>query len=270
MSKTISRILRVTLLSILLLSEFSAYAVYPLKSTSFSTFDGWRFGIGSGYALYIGDQMDYKITRNYGDFKELRPHFTLSAFKQKNEEREWGFVYKVGSFQTLKSSNTQGIQCNYNEVQMVFNKSLNDNIGLNGGPFTLNFQSGLGFTYFKSMYYVVNSNFQTIDYVLSSVGYGNTETTNRVGASLNVYDDHIPNKKLAIIGNLGFNMGFRITREVRLYWENSLNISLSNKMSGNLVKSSKITPDMYFYTGLQLCFRFGAGSSRVGCPRVWF
>jgi len=270
MSKTISRIIRVTLLSILLLSEFSAYAEYPLKSKSFNTFDGWRFGIGTGYSLYIGDQMDYQITRNYGDFKELRPHFTLSAFKQKNEEREWGFVYKVGSFQTLKSSNTQGIQCNYNEVQMVFNKSLNDNIGLNGGPFTLNFQSGLGFTYFKSMYYTVNSNFQTIDYVMSSVGYGNTETTNRVGASLNVYDDHIPNKKLAIIGNLGFNMGFRITREVRLYWENSLNISLSNKMSGNLVKTSKIPPDMYFYTGLQLCYRFGAGSSRVGCPRVWF
>jgi hypothetical protein len=270
MSKTISRIIRVTLLSILLLSEFSAYAEYPLKSKSFNTFDGWRFGIGTGYSLYIGDQMDYQITRNYGDFKELRPHFTLSAFKQKNEEREWGFVYKVGSFQTLKSNNTQGIQCNYNEVQMVFNKSLNENVGLNGGPFTINFQSGLGLTYFKSMYYAVNNNFQTIDYLMSSVGYGNTETTNRVGASLNVYDDHIPNKKLAIIGNLGFNMGFRITREVRLYWENSLNISLSNKMSGNLVKTSKIPPDMYFYTGLQLSYRFGAGSSRVGCPRVWF
>lgn len=175
------RILKTTFFMVFLLLKFSAYAEYPLKSTSFKTFDGWRFGIGTGYALYIGDQMDYKITRNYGDFKELRPHFTLSAFKQKNEEREWGFVYKVGSFQTLSSGDSTGIQSNYNEFQLVFNKSLNENVGLNGGPFTINFQSGLGFTYFKSMYYSVNSNFQTIDYVMSSVGYGNTETTNRVG-----------------------------------------------------------------------------------------
>ncbi len=42
-----------------------------------SGLDGWRFGLGFGYALYVGDQMDFVLTKNFGEFKELRTNITL-------------------------------------------------------------------------------------------------------------------------------------------------------------------------------------------------
>jgi hypothetical protein len=225
--------------------------------------DGWRFGFGLGYALYVGDQMDYALTRNYGDFKELRTNLTIAAFKQINEEKEWGLVFKTGSFQTLKSSNTQGLQCNYQELQSIWQKSLNDNIDLNGKAVTVNFQYGLGFMYYKSKYFAVNSNFKSEDYVISSVGYG---FENRKDFKGNEYTD-IPNKKFAALGNIGLNLGFRIAGNLSLYFENSLQVSVTNKLSGHLNKLAKIPPDMYFYTGLSLFYKFGKGGSRLGCPK---
>jgi hypothetical protein len=57
------------------LNNLSAYDIK--KETKSRTFDDWRFGIGSGVALYLGDQMDLTITFKYGEFHELRPNLTL-------------------------------------------------------------------------------------------------------------------------------------------------------------------------------------------------
>jgi hypothetical protein len=225
--------------------------------------DGWRFGVGTGYAFYLGDQMDYTLTRKYGDFNKLRPNLTLAAFKQISDEKEWGLVFKTGSFQTLKSSNTHGVQCNYQEIQSVWQRSLNNNIDLNGKGVTVNLQYGFGAMYYKSKYFAVNGNFKTEDFITSSVGYGYENRTDFMG---NEYTD-IPNKKFAVLGNLGLNIGFRIAGNLSLYFENSIQVSTSNKLSGNLDKVSKIPPDGYFYTGLSLFYKFGKGGSRLVCPK---
>ncbi len=240
-----------------------------LKPTSLSYnkgLDGWRFGLGLGYALYVGDQMDFTLTRNFGDFKELRTNLVLGAYQVRNQENEWGFTYKHGSFQTLKSENTQGIQCNYNEIQIMFQHSLNENVGLNAGNFTCNLQYGFGAMSYKSMYFTINPNFQTIDVIKSSVGYGLQS-----GKDINGFElEHIPGKKIALLGNVGINLGFKVGRNLILYVENSFQASLSNKLSGNLSKISVIPPDCYFYTGLALYYRFGGSIGRLGCPKLWY
>jgi hypothetical protein len=230
-----------------------------------SGLEGWRLGVGTGYALYLGDQMDYAITRNYYGFKELRPNITLGAYKQINEDTEWGLVFKRGSFQTLKSSNTQGLQCDYVELQTNWQKSLNDNIEISGKPVSINFQVGFGFMNYKSRYFVINPNFISPDGALiqSSVGYGYKERKDIMG---NPYED-ISNRRFTLVGNIGLNLGIRLNRNLRIYWENSVQVSGTSKLSGNLEKVAKIPPDGYFYSGLTIHMRFGVGGGRLGCPR---
>jgi hypothetical protein len=225
--------------------------------------DGWRLGLGAGYAFYMGDKMGTKITTNYGDFNELKTNFTFAGFKQLDESREWGLVLKMGRFQTLNNNLSFGNQCNFQELQSIWQKSLNDNIALNGNRVTVNFQYGFGFAYFKSQYFVIDPNFQTAKPVVSSVGYGFDNRTDWKG---DAYTD-IPNKKITFLTNLGFNLGFRVARNLSLYFENSVQITASNKFSGNLNKESKIPPDMYYYTGISLFYRFGLAGGRLSCPK---
>ncbi len=225
--------------------------------------DGWRFGVGAGYAFYLGDQMDTKLTLNYGDFNELKTNLTLSAYKQLDQEREWGLVLKIGAFQSLKSNNTQGIECHFQELQSNWQKTLNDNVDLLGKPATINVQYGFGVMYFKSQYFSVNPNYQTIDYVISSVGYGFEDYTDKFGQDL----VNLPNKKFTAVVNLGLNLGIRITRNISLYWENSIQVSTSNKLSGNLAKQSLVPPDGYFYSGVNLFYKFGMAGGRLTCPK---
>lgn len=265
-------LIRTVFFFLLVINFAIANAVTPQKSTLkllnpapyVSGLDGWRFGFGLGYAIYLGDQMDFVLTRNFGEFKELRTNITLGAYKIKNQENEWGFVFKHGSFQTLKSANTQGIQCDYNELQMMFQYSLNENVGLNAGPFTCNIQLGFGAMSYKSMYFTVNPNFQSIDVIQSSVGYGLGSAKDLNGKEM----AHIPGKKIAFLGNVGVNLGFKVGRSLILYFENSFQASMSNKLSGNLSKISVIPPDCYFYTGFALYYRFGGSISRLGCPKL--
>jgi hypothetical protein len=78
---------------------------------------------------------------------------------------------------------------------------------------------------------------------------------------------NLPNKKFAAIVNLGLNLGVRVTRNISLYWENSIQVSTSNKLSGNLAKQSLIPPDGYFYTGINLFYKFGMAGGRLTCPK---
>jgi hypothetical protein len=240
------------------------------KAGSSRTFDDWRFGLGTGLALYIGDQMDYAITMKYGEFHELRPNLTFTGYKQIKSDLDWGLVLKVGSFQTLKSNNTQGIQCNYQEIQSNWQKSLNDNVNMASikNRLTVNLQYGFGLIYYKSKYFTLDPKNLKIDasQIYSSVGYGLEPITDSKGISIN----NIPKKRVAIIGNLGFNFGYRITKHFSFFWENTLQVSASNKLSGNLDKVAKIPPDCYYYSGISIFYKFGVGGGRLACSKFQF
>ncbi|MBC7384368.1 MAG: hypothetical protein H7296_15485 [Bacteroidia bacterium] len=231
-----------------------------LKSGTFNKYKkssgGWRFGAGAGYALYVGNQMDYTLTLGYGEFNELRTNYTLGAFKAFSNHNEWGIVVKNGYFGTLKSLNTQGLECYFNEIQIMYQRSLNNNVGLTSGFLTCNLQCGLGAMQYKSRYFLVNTQTKSIERVLSSLGYGST-----TGAK------DIPGEKIALLGNLGINLGFKLSPNISIYYENSLQVALTNQLSGNLFKKSLIPPDAYYYMGLSVYLRFGGYANRIGCPK---
>ncbi|MBC7384369.1 MAG: hypothetical protein H7296_15490 [Bacteroidia bacterium] len=227
--------------------------------------ENWRFGIGYGNAFYITNQMDYIITTNYGSFKEVRPSFFYGVYAAISQRLEIGISGKHGSMLTLKSQNSQGSQCNFDDLQFNVQYSLNRNAGLKKGRTTANVQLGIGAIYFKSMYFTVDPITKGIRDIFSTVGYKNAAVGDRP-ISFGFID--IPDKKAAIVGNIGINLGFRVTQNVSLYWENSLNVTSSNKLSGNLFKSSFIPPDSYFFSGLGVYVNIGSGSSRpLNCPR---
>src|ERR1044072_3328177 len=124
-------------------SNHSEKIFLPAASAVNKGLRDWRVGVGAGYALYVGNQMDYSITFGYGNFHELRTNYTVGAYKLINTQFEWGMVFKNGSFQTLKSQNTQGLQCEYDEFQFNLQFSLNENVALRGDNVTYNVQGGI-------------------------------------------------------------------------------------------------------------------------------
>ncbi len=219
--------------------------------------DDFRFGGGVGYGLYVTNQMDYEITTNFGDFKELIPSYFGSIYKVVNKDFEVGLHYRNGHLLTLKSENTQGSTCDFNEGQVLLSYSLNRNADLQKQALTYNVQIGLGLTQFRSKYFTVNVAQEKIDKIYASVGYN--------GEIVSSKDQK--EKQLAVIGNLGFHIGLRINRTFSLYFENTVNISTSNKMSGNLHKKSWIPPDSYFYSALGLYIRITPKRGQIGCPK---
>lgn len=218
----------------------------------------YRIGGGVGYGLYLTNQMDYTITRNFGDYKELIPSYFLSVNKQINNDFEIGVEYRHGHLMTLKSDNMQGTSCDFNDAYALFDYSLNHNVGMTSSRFTINYQMGLGLTSFRSKYFLTNIITEREDKVVSSVGYE--------GQIISGKDQK--NKQLALIGTLGLNMGYRLSRNVCIYWSNSVNMSTTNKMTGNLFKRSWLPPDNYFFSSLGVYFNLGGGKQGyLGCPR---
>jgi hypothetical protein len=174
-----------------------------------------------------------------------------------NDDFEVGFQFKTGHLLTLKSENTQGSTCDFNEGQFNVNYSFNQNVGLTRDRYTVNAQIGIGATQFRSKYFTVNTAVESIDQVFSTVGYEGTLISSNDQA----------NKQVAIIGNFGLVLGYRLSERLCVYWENSVNISTSNKMSGNLYKRSWIPPDGYFFSGIGIYFKISPQKGRLGCPK---
>ncbi len=247
------------------LIECMSLTSFGKSSTTFnaprrSRFDisDFRFGGGVGYGLYVTNQMDYTITRNFGDYKELIPTYFLSVNKQINDDIEVGLEYRHGHLMTLKSENTQGAYCDFNDAYAMVNYSFNHNVGLTESNFTFNLQMGLGATSFRSKYFLTNIITESEDKVVSSVGYE---------GQINSGKD-IKAKPTAMIGSLGFNMGYRLNRSVCLYWSNTINVSTTNQMTGNLFKRSWLPPDSYFYSSVGVYFNLSGGKrGYLGCPR---
>jgi len=252
--------LQITLFTILIafVINVSASSLPADKRGRGSSFEDFRFGDGVGNAFYLFNQMDYVITTNFGVFDETRPTYFGAIYKALNEDWEIGLHYRHGSMQTLKSENTQGTQCDFDEAQFNFAYSFNHNIRLKQGRYTINGQIGLGGTNFKSMYFNIDQETKEIGSIYSSVGYNG-----EVSGSKNQ-----DGKQAALIGNLGVSLGFRLFKNLSIYWEtNIFNLSSSNKMSGNLHRSSWIATDGYFFTGVGLYFNITPARGRLSCPK---
>jgi hypothetical protein len=219
--------------------------------------EDFRFGGGVGFGFYLTNQMDYQITTNYGNFKEIIPSYFGGIYKVINNDFEVGIQFKQGHLLTLKSLNTRGSTCDFNEVQFMINYSLNHNVGLTQSKYTINAQLGLGATQFRSKYFTVNPATKDIDVIISSAGYE---------GSLVTFKDQA-NKQVAVIGNFGLVLGYRLFKGVSIYWENTVNISTSNKMSGNLYKKSLIPPDSYFFSGIGIYINTSPKRGKLGCPK---
>lgn len=255
-SKNLFRV--IVLLSLPIIVSDVASAVLPATSVRKGWYwENFRFGVGAGNAFYLTNQMDNVITRNYGVFDEIRPTSILAIYKAINEDWEIGLNYRSGGMQTLKSEYTQGSQCNFNEIQFIIAYSFNHNINLTNSRFTANGQLGLGGNYFKSRYFEVYQDNKAIGTYFSTVGYNGV-----LKGSKNQNE-----KQAAIIGNFGITLGFKLLKNLSVYWENNVNISTSNKMSGNLHKRSWIPPDGYFFTGIGLFINITPSRGRLSCPK---
>jgi hypothetical protein len=216
-----------------------------------------RFGGGVGYGLYVTNQMDYEITRNFGDYKELLPTYFGAVYKKMNSNFELGLQGRFGSLLTLKSENTQGTSCDFNEIQISAVYSFTKDVAMDTKPYTINGIFSLGLTNFRSKYFTVNKFTQKEIRTLASVGYNGGIKSGK---------DQLE-RQTAVIGNIGFAAGYRFNKNFSVFWENTFNLSTSNKMTGNLHKKSWIPTDGYFYSSVGLYIRFGAKSGLIGCPK---
>jgi hypothetical protein len=221
--------------------------------------DSYIIGIGMVYKYYLGDQMDYKITNSFGNFNENRTAKTIAFYKTINSNWELGAFARDASMMTLKSENTQGLECYFQDIQFIAQYSLNDNVDLSGSAITYNATLGLGLINFKSRYFGVNpisekeiSNYATIGYGIED-GYLGTRNS--------------PDKVTAVTGHAGFNIGLRVSDNLRIYLENNFNLTTTNKLSGNLFKYSWIPTDGYWYSGIALYIGFGGKTD--ACPRFY-
>ncbi|MDP1725738.1 MAG: hypothetical protein Q8M15_03070 [Bacteroidota bacterium] len=245
-------------IQILVLSEVFGSGI-TTQNLNLGANSNWRFGGGLGYSLYFTNQIDYTITTNYGNFNELIPSYFIGIYKKINTSFEVGIAARHASMLTLKSENSQGTQCDYNDVQAIIQYSFNDNIGLNNSRITWNAQIGLGAVNFRSMYFTVNTDTREILEIYSTLGYGLKRANKK----------DIADRKTVIVGNFGINIGLRVFQNMSVYFENSFNISTSNKMSGNLYKKSWIPPDCYVFSGVGIYFNLGNGGTdkRIDCPK---
>lgn len=243
----------------------------PFQSSAvakYGTKGGWRAGISTGFNFYIGYQMDYQITRNFGKVNELRLGYGLGAYYTLNNNWEIGGAIRTGKFESLKSSNTQGILGSFNEVQVNFNKSLNDNILLDVARTSLNVQFGLGLINFQSQYVYFDPRTKLVTLVASSIGYGNSD----IGRVRNENIKNLPDRITTLTANFGLSYGYRLSGNVVGYAEATYVQTFSNKFSGNLLISETNPPDGFLFTGVSLYVNLGkkVGSfGRNSCPR-WF
>ncbi len=238
------------------------------STQKYETKGSTRLGISTGVNLYIGTQMDYNFTRNFGDINELKLGYGLGVYRSMNNNWEYGATLKQGSFASLKSNNTQGVMGDFNEMQINFQKSLNNNILLDVASLTFNLQLGFGGIYYQSQYFYTDPRKQSITQIASSIGYGYSgEGQFRAQRFYNT-----PDKKFAALGNIGFNIGYRLSGNMTLYFENIYTQTTSTTFSGNLLMESNFPPDGIFYSGMSLYLNLGKkiGSfGRNSCPR-WF
>ena len=235
-------------------SNRASYKLMPAASSV--SIEDFRFGAGVGFGLYVTNQLDYKITTDYGDFKELIPTYFGAIYKKVGDNLEIGAQARFGSLFTLKSENTQGSRCDFNELQLSAVYSFTGDVSMQQKKVTVNGVLGLGLINFRSKYFTVNTRTQQEAVVYASVGYGD------IGANKAQLE-----RETALIGQTGIAIGYQFSDALSAYWETTYNMSSTNKMSGNLFKRSLIPPDGYLYSSVGIFVRFGSKRGQLSCPK---
>ncbi len=220
--------------------------------------NGFRFGGGLGLSTYWGTQMDYTISLNTYKKSELNPGFHGQLHYAINDKHEIGVRALVTELWSFKSDNYLGLNAKINDFFVVYQRSLNNNISLKSyNKFTFNAVAGLGVIYFKSTFYIANPK-TGIMTPFSSVGEG----AKYVSSGL-----QIPEQRPTIAGMLGFNIGYRLNKNFTIYLENSITLSGSNKITGNLLTKYEIPNNGYSFHSLGLYFNFNSKLNPLGCPK---
>jgi hypothetical protein len=231
----------------------------PKKVKSAATLpakEDFRFGGGVGFGLFVTNQMDYHVTTNFGDYRELLPTYFAGVYKKVNPNLEIGMQGRFGSLFTLKSDNTQGSRCDFNELQVSAVYSFTKDVSMEWEKFTVNGIVGFGVTNFRAKYFTVNPRTQREELVVASVGYGNKDAKGFQAE-----------RQTAFIGHAGLAIGYQLNNLVSLYGEATYNMCASNKLSGHLLKTNFYPQDGYFYTSVGVFIRFGDRRGQLGCPK---
>ncbi len=244
------------------LTSLSFLAIVGNTKAQSSTFKGkgisqYRFGVGIGNSFLTTKGMDFRITTDVEEFYELQPTGHVSIHRLLNKSTsEFGLVFRHGEVRTILKNGRFGSKCIFDELQLNYQKSLNENASLNRGRFTYNLVLGLGLINFKSKYFVIIDD-SIKQNTISSIGYPRTD-----------WEVFQLNRQNALIGNIGFSIGCRITKHFSLYWENSFNLVTTTKMKGSLFPDRGGLADGYLYTGIGIYLRLKPPLNKLRCPRI--
>jgi hypothetical protein len=145
------------------------------------------------------------------------------------------------------------------EFSLIYQRSLNNNIDLKSkDKFTYNIVLGTGIIYYRSIFYLVNTESGELT-PFSSVGKGDL----KVSSNLKVIQQ-IP----TVSGLVGFNIGFRISNKFSIYQENTFTLSGSNKITGNLLLRSEIPNNGYTFHSLALFYNISSKYNQLKCPKL--
>ncbi len=219
-----------------------------------------RLGVGIGGSVYCGNQMDEKISFSTFNKSEVNSGYNFQIYKGIDENNELGFRYLTTSLWSFKSNNELALNAELQEFSFLYQKSLNNNIKMDGSRFTFNLHAGLGLCYFRSAFYDIVNPENAFQVPFTAIGYGNIQTLN---------GGVISEKLLQPLLIGGFNIGYRISPIFSIYFENSLSLTNSNKLSGNLLRKSSIPPDGYTYHCITVYINYSKlhSASRIKCPK---
>ncbi len=222
--------------------------------------NGFRVGGGIGVSYYLGTQTDNSISFNTFGKSEVNRGINGQIYYAINNRHEIGLRALNTELWSFKSQNYLALNAKINDVFLVYQYSLNNNVKLKnrfGKNYTLNAVAGLGVIYFKSIFYTSDPRIGQLTN-FSSVGNGLIYTSSGLV---------IPEQQPAISGMVGFNVGYRLTNFLTIYAENSITLSGSNKITGNLLTKYLIPNNGYYYGSLSLFINFNSKINPLSCPK---
>jgi hypothetical protein len=218
--------------------------------------DGVRLGFGVGSSIYWGSQMDTKIVTNTLGKSEINSGLNFQIYKSFDNINEFGIRFLSSELWSFKSNNQLALNNQFKELSFLYQRSLNQNVKLNNGPFTVNLLAGVGVLYYSASFYTINNNNLRI---FSSIGAGDKPVSDPSFL--------IKEKVPAISGIIGLNLGFKLSPRLLLYLENSFSLSLDNRFTGNLSLKSKFPNNGFTYNALSLYLYLGSPKGIIRCPK---
>lgn len=234
--------------------------LFTFKLASGQFINNLRLGGGVGLSAYLGTQSDNTISLNIYGKSELNRGFNGQIYYAFNNRHEIGFRALNTELWSFKSENFLALIAKINDVFLVYQFSLNNNVKLNRQfkkNYTINAVAGLGVVYFKSIFYTAKPTTGELRN-FSSVGNGLIYVSSGL---------IIPEQQPAVSGMVGLNFGFRLNKFLSIYAENSITLSGSNKITGNLLTKYKIPNNGYYYGSISLFFNIHSKANPLSCPK---